>query len=182
MAKVSFFRFSISPSNEYSGLISFRTGWISLQSKRPSRVQHHGSKASVFRRSLNIAYCFPELRTHPLLWRGLTDHPLAWWLTSRRSFLRGSGDGGCVVLSEAQQATSNCWVCGVEKLLVPVPLEPNRPSFWSCPGTCRVLLLPSKDCRWNLIPCTLLSPAMPPPARPLSPEDTQDLWGPQLPR
>ena len=36
------FSFSISPSNEYSGVISFRidrlTGWISLQSKGPSRV------------------------------------------------------------------------------------------------------------------------------------------------
>ena len=33
------FNFSISPSNEYSGLISFRrTGWISLQSKGLSRV------------------------------------------------------------------------------------------------------------------------------------------------
>ena len=33
------FNFSISPSSEYSGLISFRmTGWISLQSKRLSRV------------------------------------------------------------------------------------------------------------------------------------------------
>ena len=32
------FRFSISPSSEYSGLISFRTGWISLQSKGLSRV------------------------------------------------------------------------------------------------------------------------------------------------
>ena len=32
------FSFSISPSNEYSGLISFRFGWISLQSKGLSRV------------------------------------------------------------------------------------------------------------------------------------------------
>ena len=32
------FSFSTSPSNEYSGLISFRTGWISLQSKGLSRV------------------------------------------------------------------------------------------------------------------------------------------------
>ena len=32
------FSFNISPSNEYSGLISFRTDWISLQSKGLSRV------------------------------------------------------------------------------------------------------------------------------------------------
>ena len=44
------FRFSISPSNEYAGLISLGwTGWISLQSKGLSRVfsQHHSSKASI---------------------------------------------------------------------------------------------------------------------------------------
>ena len=38
-AKVLEFRFSISPSNEYSGLISFRIGWlVSLQSRELSRV------------------------------------------------------------------------------------------------------------------------------------------------
>ena len=44
------FSFGISPSNECSGLISFRLpGWISLQSKGLSRVfsQHHSSKASI---------------------------------------------------------------------------------------------------------------------------------------
>ena len=39
VAKVLSFSFSVSPSNEYSGLTSFRIdGWISLQSKRLSRV------------------------------------------------------------------------------------------------------------------------------------------------
>ena len=44
------FNFSISPSNEYSGLIHLGwTGWVSLQSKGLSRVfQYHSSKASVF--------------------------------------------------------------------------------------------------------------------------------------
>ena len=44
-----YWSFSISPSNEYSGLISFRlTGWISLQSKGlSSLLQHHSSKASI---------------------------------------------------------------------------------------------------------------------------------------
>ena len=46
--------FSISPSNEYSGLISLGwTGWISLQSKGLSKslLQHHSSKASVLQHS-----------------------------------------------------------------------------------------------------------------------------------
>ena len=42
--------FSISPSNEYSGLISFRTDWFDLlavQGSLKSLLQHHSSKASI---------------------------------------------------------------------------------------------------------------------------------------
>ena len=45
------FRFSISPSNEYSGLISFRMDWLDLlavQGTCKSLLQHHSSKASLF--------------------------------------------------------------------------------------------------------------------------------------
>ena len=44
------FSFSISPSNEYSGLISFRIDWLDLlavQGILKSLLQHHSSKASV---------------------------------------------------------------------------------------------------------------------------------------
>ena len=44
------FSFSISPSNEYSGLISFRTDWLDLlavQGTLKSLLQHHSSNASV---------------------------------------------------------------------------------------------------------------------------------------
>ena len=48
------FSFSISPSNEYSGLISFRMDWLDLlavQGTRKSLIQHHSSKASILQRS-----------------------------------------------------------------------------------------------------------------------------------
>ena len=48
------FSFSISLSNEYSGLISFRMDWLDLlavQGTLKSLLQHHGSKASVLRQS-----------------------------------------------------------------------------------------------------------------------------------
>ena len=48
------FSFSISPSNEYSGLISFRMDWLDLltvQGTLKSLLQHHSSKAPIFRRS-----------------------------------------------------------------------------------------------------------------------------------
>ena len=48
------FSFSISPSNESSGLISFRMDWLNLlvvQRTLKSLLQHHSSKASILRRS-----------------------------------------------------------------------------------------------------------------------------------
>ena len=48
------FSFSISPSNEYSGLISLRMDWLDLlavQGTLKRLLQHHSSKASVFRHS-----------------------------------------------------------------------------------------------------------------------------------
>ena len=44
------FRFSISPSNEYLGLIAFRIDWLDLlavQETQKSLLQHHSSKASI---------------------------------------------------------------------------------------------------------------------------------------
>ena len=48
------FSFSISPSNEHPGLISFRIDWLDLlavQETLKSLLQHHSSKASILRRS-----------------------------------------------------------------------------------------------------------------------------------
>ena len=48
--KYGSFSFSISPSNEYSGLISFRMDWLDLlavQGTLKSLLQHHSSKASI---------------------------------------------------------------------------------------------------------------------------------------
>ena len=49
------FSFSTSPSNEYSGLISFRMDWLDLlavQGTLKSLLQHHSSKASILQRSV----------------------------------------------------------------------------------------------------------------------------------
>ena len=48
------FSFSISPSNEYSGLISFRMGWLDIltvQGTLKSLLQHHSSKVLILRLS-----------------------------------------------------------------------------------------------------------------------------------
>ena len=50
------FRISISPSNEYSGLISFRMGWLDIlavQGTLKSPLQHHSSKHRLFNTQLS---------------------------------------------------------------------------------------------------------------------------------
>ena len=68
------FSFSISPSNEYSGLISFRMEWLDLlavQGTLKSLLQHHSSKASVLQCS---AFFIVQL-SHPYMTTGKT---IAW--------------------------------------------------------------------------------------------------------
>ena len=58
------FSFSISPSNEYSGLISFRMDWLDLlavQATLKSLLQHHSSKASI----LQLSAFFTVQLLHP---------------------------------------------------------------------------------------------------------------------
>ena len=55
------FSFSISPSNEYPGLISFRMDWLDLlaiQGTLKSLLQHHSSKASILQRSAFFFFSF----------------------------------------------------------------------------------------------------------------------------
>ena len=62
------FSFSISPSNEYSGLISFRMDWLDLlavQGTLKSLLQQHSSKASILRRSafFRVQFSNPYMTT-----------------------------------------------------------------------------------------------------------------------
>ena len=65
------FSFSISPSNEYSGLISFRIDWFDLlvvQGTLRSLLQHHSLKALILQRS---AFFIVQL-SHPYMTTGKT--------------------------------------------------------------------------------------------------------------
>ena len=71
------FSFSISPSNEHPGLITFRMDWLDLlavQETLKSLLQHHSSKASIFRCS---AFFRVQL-SHPYKTTGKTI-PLTSW-------------------------------------------------------------------------------------------------------
>jgi len=70
------FRFSISPSSEYSGFISFRIDWFDLlavQGTLKSLLQHHNLKASIFRHSaffmVQLPHPYDYWRTHSFDYR-----------------------------------------------------------------------------------------------------------------
>ena len=70
VAKVLEFQLSISPSNEYSGLISFRMDWLDLlavQGALKSLLQHHSSKAWI-----RCSACFLVQLSHPHMTTGKT--------------------------------------------------------------------------------------------------------------
>ena len=80
------FRFSISPSNEYAGLISFRMDWLDLlavQRTLKSLLQHHSSKASVLRCSA----LFRVQLSHPYMTTGKTIALTRWTFVGRRMSL-----------------------------------------------------------------------------------------------
>ena len=71
------FSFCISPSNEHSGLISFRMDWLDLlavQGTLKSLLQHHSSKASILWHS---AFFIVQL-SHPYVTPGKTKALTGW--------------------------------------------------------------------------------------------------------
>ena len=69
--------FSISPSNEYSGLISFRMDWLdflAVQGTLKSLLQHHSSEASILRCS---TFLIVQL-LHPYMTTGKTIALIRW--------------------------------------------------------------------------------------------------------
>ena len=82
MAKYLSFSFNISPSNEYSGLISFRMDWLDLlavQGTLKNFLQHHSSKTSVIWHS---AFFIVQL-SHPYITIGKTLALARWTFVSK---------------------------------------------------------------------------------------------------
>ena len=77
-----YWSFSISPANEYSGLISFRIDWfdfLAVQGTLKSLLQHHSSKASILQRS---AFFMVHL-SYPYLTTGKTIALTRWTFVSK---------------------------------------------------------------------------------------------------
>jgi len=76
------FSFSISPSNEYSGLISFRMDWfdlLAIQGTLKSLLQHHSSSASV----LQCSAFFMVQLSHPYMTTGKAIALTRWTFVSK---------------------------------------------------------------------------------------------------
>ena len=80
------FSFSISPSNEYSGLISFRIDWfhlLAVQGTLKSLLQHHSSKPSIIQHS---PFFMVQL-SHPYMTTGKTIVLTKWTFVGRATSL-----------------------------------------------------------------------------------------------
>jgi len=76
------FSFSLSPSNEYSRLISFRIDWFDLlavQASLKSLLQHHSLKASILQ---CLAFCMIQV-SHPYTTTGKTIALSIWTFVSK---------------------------------------------------------------------------------------------------
>ena len=83
------FSFSISPSSEHPGLISFRMDWLDLlavQGTLKSLLQQHSSKASILRHSA----FFTVQRSHPYMTTGKRPRPTLFPFTTKSEFLWSS--------------------------------------------------------------------------------------------
>ena len=86
------FSFSISPSNEYSGLISFRIDWFDLLAvlgTLKSLLQHHRSKASILQRS---AFFIVQLSIALTRWT-FASKVMSLHFNMLSSFVIGEGNG-----------------------------------------------------------------------------------------
>ena len=130
------FSFSISSSNDYSGLISFRMDQLDLlavQGTLKSLLQHHSSKASVLRRS---AFFMAEL-SHLYM---TTRKTIALTLqTLGMKLERGAGKRGAVKWGAGIWKKRDTWgrgVCGTNSTGLACRKSPSRGGVWTWPFHC----------------------------------------------
>ena len=85
MTRPKYWSFSISPFNEYSGLISFRADWFdfTVQGTLKSLLQHYSSKTSILRCS---AFFVVQI-SHPYMTTGKTIALTRWTFVNKVMFL-----------------------------------------------------------------------------------------------
>ena len=119
------FSFSISPSSEYSGLISFRIDWLDLlavQGTLKSLLQHHSSKASILQWS---AFFMVQL-SHPYMTTGKTIALTTWIFVGKVMSLLFNTLSRFVI---AFLPRSKCLLISWLQSLSAVILEPRKIKF-----------------------------------------------------
>ena len=116
------FNFSISPSNEYSGLISFKIDWFDLlavQGALKSLLQHYSSKASI----LQCSAFFTVQLSYPYMTTGKTIVLTIWTFVGKvMSLLFNTLSRSVIVFLPRSRSLLNLLV----QSLSPVILEPNK--------------------------------------------------------
>ena len=79
------FSFTISPSNEYSGLISFRMDWLDLLAAQGTlkSLPHHSSKASILQHQFLVLAFFIVQPSHPYMTTGKTIALTRWTFVAK---------------------------------------------------------------------------------------------------
>ena len=116
------FSFSISPSSEYSGLISFRMDWLDLlavQGALKSLLQYHSSKASI----LGHSTFFMVQLSHPYLTTGKTIPLTIRTLVSKLMFLLFSMLSRFVISSKEQASFNFTATVTVHMILEPKKIK-----------------------------------------------------------
>ena len=111
------FNFSISPSNEHPGLISFRMDWLDLlvvQGTLKNLLQHHSSKASILQHS---AFFIVQL-SHPYMTTGKTIALSRWTFVGKVTSLL------CNMLSRMEISLPKKWSSNTENRYRDVRKEP----------------------------------------------------------
>ena len=132
------FSFSIGPSNEYSGLISFRKDWLDLlgvQGTLKSLLQHHSSKASILQCS---AFFIVQL-SHPYMTTGKTIALTRWTLVGKvTSLLFNMLSRLVITFLPRSKHLLISWLQSPSA----VTLEPRKNKVWHC-FYCFPIYLPS---------------------------------------
>ena len=135
------FNFSISPSNEYSGLISFRTDWLDLhavQGTHKSLLQHHSSNASI----LWCSAFFMVQLSHPYMTTGKTIALTRWTSVGKVTSLLFNMLSRLIITFLPR---SKCLLISWLQSPSAVILEPHPPQVKSLSFHCFPIYLPWSD-------------------------------------
>ena len=112
------FSFNISPSNEYSELISFRMDWLDLlaiQGTLKSLLQHHSSKASILRHS---TFFIVQL-SHPYMTTGKTMALTIWTFVGKvMSWLFNMLSGLVITFLPRRKHLLNSWLQSLSAVIL----------------------------------------------------------------